>query len=234
MALTLRACALAGLVGCWLNSAIAQESADLRAVDTAVVQAAEPPPRVQDPTPELPEVNVVAETAGSGSQGNALPGNTIVETPTRTDTAIGEVGSSISVITGEQIAQRNITNVVDALRTLPGLNVVQNGGPGRQAAVFIRGADSSQTKVLLDGIWMNDPSTPDRSFDFSSVSIDNIDRIEVIRGPQSSLYGSDAMGGVINIFTTRGKGPRKTRVGMLGGSLGTQREWGNITGGGEL
>ncbi|HEX4148875.1 MAG TPA: TonB-dependent receptor plug domain-containing protein, partial [Pirellulales bacterium] len=244
----LRACALVVLLVVGSRIAAAQSAAlddppnsqaeiaqaeDPPATNTALAQPGEQAPPAQ-PLTEIPETTVVGQPAGSGAQGNALPGNTVVTTPTRTGTALGEIGSSISVVTAEQIAQRQITTLTDALRELPGVNVVQTGGYGGTTSVFIRGATSEQTKVLLDGIWMNDPSSPGRGFDFSQMSIDNIERIEVIRGPQSSLYGSDAIGGVINIITKRGSGKAQARAGIAEGTLHTQRQWANITGGSQL
>lgn len=192
-----------------------------------------PPVDARPPLEDIPETPVVAEIGGPGSQGGAAPGNTVVETPTRTGTPLSQVGSSVSVVTAADIEQRKQYSVLEVLRGLPGVDVVQSGGPGRVATVFIRGANSDQTKVLLDGIWMNDPITTGRLFDFSNLSVDNIERIEVIRGPQSVLYGSDAIGGVINIITKKGQGPRQTRAGAYGGAFQTSRESGNLSGGNE-
>jgi outer membrane cobalamin receptor len=117
----------------------------------------------------------------------------IVITATRIETASREVGSSITVITNQQIEERQDTTVLEVLRTVPALDVVRSGGPGGQTSVFIRGAKSEHTLVLIDGIEMNDPITPGRSYDFANLTTDNIERIEIIRGPQSTLYGSDAI-----------------------------------------
>ncbi len=183
------------------------------------------------PLTEAPETTVVGQQSGVGGQGGAVSGNQTVETATRTATPLSQVGSSTSVITAEQIAQRQIISVTDALRGLPGVDVVQSGSAGNVASVFIRGASSEHTKVLLDGIPLNDPITTGRLYDFSSLSIDNIERIEVIRGPQSVLYGSDAIGGVINIITRKGSGPWQKRFGAMGGSYGTSRESMSVSGG---
>ncbi|MEO7134821.1 MAG: TonB-dependent receptor plug domain-containing protein, partial [Vicinamibacterales bacterium] len=88
-----------------------------------------------------------------------------------------------------------------------GLSVHQSGGPGTQTSVFIRGANSNHTLVLLDGMRLSDPSTPNGAVDFAHLLTDNLERIEVVRGPMSTLYGSDALGGVINMMTKAGKGP---------------------------
>jgi vitamin B12 transporter len=130
----------------------------------------------------------------------------IVVTANRTDTPQQELGSAITVITESQLEKMQETTVLDALRTVPALDVVQVGGDGGQASVFIRGAKSEHTLVLLDGVEMNDPSTPGRSVDLANLATADVERIEVIRGPQSVLYGSDAMGGVINIISKTGRG----------------------------
>lgn len=212
----------------------------------AAVGAAQEPEQPAAP-PELPEVEettVVGDTpqADNPNQGANEPITTT--TPTRSETPIAEVGSSVTVITREQIERSGFTNVADVLRgvpgvdvvqqALPGLDVVQQGGPGRLTTVFIRGANSQQTKVLLDGIPLNDPSNASRLFDFANLTTDNIERIEVLRGPQSTLYGSDAIGGVINIITARGEGPLTVRGSTMGGSFGTTNGVANVSGGTDL
>lgn len=112
------------------------------------------------------------------------------------------VGSSVMVLDAGQIAQRKVATVLEVLRTVPGLEVSQSGGPGSIANVFIRGGNSSQTLVLIDGVRVN-PATLG-AFDFANLAAENIARIEVLRGPQSTLYGSEAIAGVISITTKRG------------------------------
>jgi len=155
----------------------------------------------------------------------------IVVTATRIETASREVGSSITVITGRQIEERQNTTVLEVLRTVPALDIIRSGGPGGQASVFIRGAQSEHTLVLIDGVEMNDPITPGRSFDFANLTTDNIERIEIIRGPQSTLYGSDAIGGVINIITKKGKGRIRGFMSAEGGSFNTFIENAGISAG---
>ncbi len=128
----------------------------------------------------------------------------VLVTATRTSTPAFEVGSSYSIITSEQIKREQLNNVVDVLRELPGISVVQQGGPGKIANVFMRGANPNHTLVIMDGVVLNDPSSPNNAFDFSFLNTNDIERIEVVRGPQSTLYGSDAMAGVINIITKEG------------------------------
>lgn len=128
----------------------------------------------------------------------------IIVTATRTETPTIALGSSVSVITSEDISKRQLNTVVDVLRELPGLLVTQQGGPGKLSYVFLRGANTNHTLVILDGVVMNDPSSPNNAFDFSYLNTNDIERIEVVRGPQSTLYGSDAIAGVINIITKKG------------------------------
>ena len=107
----------------------------------------------------------------------------------------------------------------DALSDVPGLNVVQTGGPGGTTSVFIRGANSNQTKVFIDGIDATDPATG--TFNFEHILTWDIDRVEIVRGPQSGLYGADAIGGVVNIITKQGSGPAQFGGSIEGGSFGT-------------
>ncbi len=151
----------------------------------------------------------------------------VVITATRIETPTSEVGSSVTVISRAQIEEQQKSTVPDVLGTVPGLDVVKRQGA---TSVFMRGAKSEHTLVLLDGIEMNDPISPGRAFDFSYLTVDNIERIEVIRGPQSTLYGSDAMGGVINIITRKGQGSTGGFVSAEAGSYNTFREKAGLSG----
>ncbi|HYA05990.1 MAG TPA: TonB-dependent receptor, partial [Xanthobacteraceae bacterium] len=132
--------------------------------------------------------------------------------------------SSVTVITATDIQNRQLASVPDALATVPGLNVVQTGGPGGLTSVFLRGTNSNHVKVLIDGIDVSDPSSVTAVFDFGQLLTGDIERIEVLRGPQSGLYGSDAIGGVISITTKSGSGPPKATASFEGGSFGTTIE----------
>lgn len=145
----------------------------------------------------------------------------LVISPTRESTPLGEVGSSVTLITEEDIKKSQRTTVVDVLRTVPGVSVTRSGGVGQIARVFIRGADSNHVLVLIDGVEANDPSSVDNAFDFANLSVDNIERIEVLRGPQGTLYGSEAIGGVISITTKKGQGPLKHFASLEAGSYQT-------------
>ena len=175
---------------------------------------------------------VVSDTQSpddSGSVPKIL--DTLVVTANRTANELRNVGSSITVITAEDIANRQAFSVADVLRSAPGVDVVQTGGLGQPTSVFIRGAASDQTLVLIDGMEVNDPSSTGNGFNFSNLMVDNIERIEILRGPQSPLYGSNAIGGVINIITKTGQGETKGYLDAQGGSFGTFRIGGGISGG---
>ena len=149
---------------------------------------------------------------------------------TRVPTPEDQLGTSVTVITGDQIEQKQRRTLPEVLQDVPGLNVVQTGSPGGTASVFIRGTNANHTKVLVDGIDVSDPSSTDGSFDFSQLLTSDIDRVEVLRGPQSGLYGSEAIGGVINIITKTGNGPPKATASIEGGSFGTFNQTAGISG----
>ncbi|HKD19503.1 MAG TPA: TonB-dependent receptor [Thermoanaerobaculia bacterium] len=113
-----------------------------------------------------------------------------------------DVGSAITVITRQDLEQHQAVQVSDVLRTVPGLDLTQQGTPGSLTSLFTRGTNSTQTLVLVDGVRMNSPYFA--GYDWSGLTTENIDRIEVARGPFSALYGSDAIGGVVQIFTRPG------------------------------
>ncbi len=157
----------------------------------------------------------------------------VTVTANRMQTPEQETASSLTVITREELQAAGIHTVADALKQTAGLNVIQNGPPGSTASVFIRGGDSDQTKVMLDGIELNDPVSPSRSYDVSHLLVHNIERIEIIRGPQSPLYGSDAMAGVINIISRVGQGKPRIRLSSQGGAFGTLSGRAEAAGGNE-
>src|SRR6202048_4364459 len=147
---------------------------------------------------------------------------TVIVSATRTDIPLDQSPASVSVIGSQEIEQKQIERVSDALREVPGLSVVQTGTPGQLTSVFARGLNSAHTQVLLDGIPINQGLAG--QFDFANLTTDDIDRIEVVRGPQSTIYGPRAMAGVIQIFTKRGEGTPGLTLSAEGGSYGTFRE----------
>ncbi len=157
-----------------------------------------------------------------------VPEVEIVVTPTRTERAISDSASPVTIITREQIQAKKSFDILDVLRQTPGLSIAQSGTFGKNASVFLRGAASNQTLVLLDGVRANSPA--DGRFDFGTVPIENVERIEILRGPQGALYGADAIGGVINIITRRGRGPLQTGGAIEYGSQNTNKQIVNVRG----
>jgi len=156
----------------------------------------------------------------------------IVVTAYRSPTDITKSGSAITVIPGDKINNASPGSLVDVLRQVPGLTVTQSGGPGGATEVSIRGAEAGHTLVMIDGVRVNDPASARNSFDFAVFSPTDIERIEILRGPQSALYGSDALGGVINIITRKRTGAMSMTVAAEGGSYDTFA--GNAAAGGSI
>ncbi len=147
----------------------------------------------------------------------------LVVTADRFPTDPDKITSSYTVVMQEEMQRRQLRTAGEVLKTVPGVSVQQSGGPGTQTSVFVRGANSNHVLVLVDGISVNDPSTPNGAPDFAHLLTENLDRIEIVRGPMSTMYGSQAIGGVINLVTKAGKGPMN---GAAFTELGT-RMWSN-------
>jgi vitamin B12 transporter len=145
-----------------------------------------------------------------------------VVTGTRIPTPQERVPAAVTVITRQDIEERGYQSLAEALVAVPGLRLVQTGGIGQQASAFIRGSNSRHVLVLLDGVPVNDPSEPNGAFNFGNELLGDIERIEVVRGPASALYGSGAIGGVVNMITRRA--PANTPAQVFGElAAGTQR-----------
>ncbi len=166
--------------------------------------------------------------------------NTVVVSATKTPSSRETLTQSVTVLTGEQLRAQGITRVVDALRSVPGTSLVQNGSVGSVTSLFLRGGESRYTKVMIDGVAVNSPGG---YFDFSHLTTDNIERIEVVRGPASVVYGADAVSGIVRIFTRQGRGrvsfsldgragTNDTKEGSLAISGSSQRARYSIGGGG--
>jgi vitamin B12 transporter len=146
----------------------------------------------------------------------------VVVTATKIETSADRLGAAVSVITEDELRTYNHSRIEDALRTVPGVEIIRQGSLGKTTGISIRGANGNQVQVLVDGMRVKDITLG--AFDFSNLSLDGIERIEVVRGPQSTLYGADAIGGVVNIITKKGSGPPAGAVGFEGGSHQTFRE----------
>jgi vitamin B12 transporter len=157
----------------------------------------------------------------------------IVVTANRLATPLDASTAAVSTLDAADLERRQTTFLVDALTTLPGVTVSQNGAFGGQASVRLRGAASEQTLVLVDGVVVNDPTSPGGGFNAAFLDTNDIARVEVLRGPQSTLWGSDAIGGVINIVTQRPRDGVTGRVNAEAGSFGALRAGGSFGYGGE-
>ncbi len=157
---------------------------------------------------------------------------TIEVTATRTPLSVVDIASSVTIISAEDIAKRQTFSLPDLLNTLPGIAVARAGSVGGQAQLRLRGGEANQTLVLIDGVQINDPAAGDE-VQFELLSTTEIERIEVIRGPLSSVWGSDAVSGVINIITKKGEGDLSVRTNGEAGAFGTYRFGGSIGGASE-
>jgi len=181
----------------------------LIAMGLPALACAETPPTAPAPTPDV---------AGSTA---ANAGGEIVVVANRSATLLETVGVSTTVLTLPQIRADQALVVSDILAREPGVSFARNGGVGETTSFFIRGAESDQTLVMIDGVRLDDPSAPGGGFDFGNLLVGDISRIEVLRGPQSTLYGSQAIGGVVNIVTAVPARPLEGDAQVEGGTYDT-------------
>ena len=155
----------------------------------------------------------------------------VITTASHLPVRSGALASTHTVITGAELRERGITLLLDALRDVPGLVLVQSGSYGAATSLFLRGGESDYVKVLVDGVTMNSPGG---AFNVANLTIENVDRIEVVRGPASVVHGADAMTGVVQVFTRRGAGALTPEISLEAGGLGNRRFGGALQGGGQL
>jgi vitamin B12 transporter len=167
------------------------------------------------------EAGQPAPGAAEAASPDTIDPASLAVAPTGTSEPVETIGSSVTVITAAEIDAQQRRTGNEILKSVPGVNVVQTGGAGGLTSVFIRGTNSNHTKVLIDGIDVSDPSSANRSYNFGLLTAFDLDRVEVLRGPQSGLYGSDALGGVVVIYSKKGEGPLKVEALTEGGSFGT-------------
>jgi vitamin B12 transporter len=169
-----------------------------------------------------------AAIATAQAQTVALP--EIVVSAGQTAMEAARVGASVTVLSGDELRQKQIPTVAEALRSVPGVEVDQSGGRGSITQVRIRGDEANHVLILIDGIEVN--AVADANFDFADLTVEDVDRIEVIRGPQSGIYGSNAQSGVISIITRTGKGLTKpaAEAKVEGGSMNTLSGNANVRG----
>ncbi|HEX5490982.1 MAG TPA: TonB-dependent receptor [Candidatus Udaeobacter sp.] len=170
----------------------------------------------------VPIISFAQQATPTASPGE-VEVESVVVSATRFDIPLDQSPASASVINSEEMEQKQIQRVSDALREVPGLSVVQTGSPGQLTSVFTRGLRSEHTQILLDGIPINQGLQG--AFNFADFTTDDIDRVEVVRGPQSTIYGPRALAGVIQIFTKQGTGTPGVMFAAEGGSYDSFREW---------
>jgi vitamin B12 transporter len=166
--------------------------------------------------------------AAPAQESTGTPLETVVVTATRTEAPLESVTNSVSVVSEADISARQSTTVTDALRDVPGVDISQSGSLGSATSVFIRGANSDQALILFDGVEANSPNLG--SFNFGNITTDNVGRIEVLRGAGGTLYGSEAIGGVVNVITKKGEGAPHLTLSSAGGNIGTTAEQGTFSG----
>jgi vitamin B12 transporter len=166
---------------------------------------------------------------GHAAQEEPIKLEEVVVTATRTEVPAEQLSSSVTVIGREEIERKKAATIQELLRDVKGVDVHGFGGPGSQVDVRIRGGNPSHTLVLVDGVRVNSPTSGD--FSFATLTTDSVERIEVVRGPMSTLYGSFAAGGVIHIITKRGSGPPTFNLLAEGGAFKTAREVMEVSGG---
>ncbi len=166
-------------------------------------------------------LRTVAAAGSAACLATAVQAADVIVSASRIDVPAGEIGTAASVIDRRQIEDSQTRIASDLLRQIPGIAVSRFGPAGTLTQIRIRGAEANHTQVRIDGIEVSDPSSPGNEFDFANLLAADIGRVTVLRGPQSALYGSDAMAGVIDIRTRRGDGPFSIDGFVEGGSFGT-------------
>jgi vitamin B12 transporter len=152
----------------------------------------------------------------------------VVVTATRSPLRLADSPAAVSVLRGDELRAAGITTVADALRRVPGVALAQSGSFGGTTALFLRGGESKYVKVLVDGVPANNPGG---EFDFGTLTTDNVERIEIVRGPASVLYGADAVVGVVQVFTRRGAGPTRASLSARAGTYDSRDLDGTVSGG---
>ena len=155
----------------------------------------------------------------------------IVVTATRIPLPQNMVTARVTVITGEELRAQGVEYLLDALKSVAGANVVQTGSFGGVTSLFLRGGESDYVQVLVDGVPVNEPGG---AYDFANLTVDDIERVEIVHGPASVLYGSEAISGVLQVFTRRGKGAPRGSVVLQGGTLHSIDREANLSGGNEF
>ncbi len=153
-----------------------------------------------------------------------------VVTASRIEEPLKYSPDSVTIVTAEEIQKKGKITVIDVLKDIPGVSITQYGAPGGSTSIYTRGTNNAHTLVMIDGVRIGDPMATDGKMSIADLSTDNIEKIEMVRGAQSVLYGSDAIGGIVNIITKKGRGKPRFYLSFEGGSLETFREKTGVSG----
>ena len=164
-------------------------------------------------------LSLTVVSAGGAQLSDTTTLSAMVISASKTPSSRVSLTQAVTVVTGEELKARGVTTVSDVLRTIPGAAVAQNGSVGSVSSLFLRGGESRYTKVLIDGVAVN---ASGGFFDFSHLTVDNIERIEIVRGPASVVHGADAISGIVQIFTRRGRGPFRASAEGRAGNRGSR------------
>ena len=156
--------------------------------------------------------------ASAQSSASSLAADEIIVSASRASQSINQLGDAISIISAEDIELQQLLTLDDALERAPGVTITRSGGIGQNTQVRMRGFTSKHILVMIDGVKLNNPSEADNQFGIDHLFLDNVERVEVLRGPQSGIYGADAVAGVINVVTKRPEGPLEVRGSAMYGS----------------
>ncbi|MDY0107493.1 MAG: TonB-dependent receptor plug domain-containing protein, partial [Giesbergeria sp.] len=151
-----------------------------------------------------------------------------VVTATRTEQPLADLVADVSIIDRETIEASGATGLADVLARLPGVEITRNGGVGNATSVYLRGAESRFTAVYIDGVRVDSQSTGGAQWE--QIPLGQIERIEVLRGPAAAVYGSDAIGGVVQLFTRKGEGPARPYAGVGLGTHGLRKVEAGVSG----
>jgi vitamin B12 transporter len=218
------------ILGSWVSPAFPEAPPAASSTPNAAASSGTAPAAAATPGANSSQSSVrpgAGKSASAQSDKNSasqkkLPRMLIVVTATRMPQPIGEVGVTTSVVTSHRIETQQLQNVDNALREVPGIQVTQSGSPGTESDVSIRGSTPAETLIMIDGVPVNDSATG--QFDISRLTTDDLNRIEVVRGAGGALYGSQAIGGVVNLITQEGSGPPKFSLLSEGGNRASQQQ----------
>jgi len=175
------------------------------------------------------QAQAVTDPAAAAATAAGRKLDDVIVTGTRSPMRLADALGDLTLITRDDIEKQGYGSLPDLLRNVAGLEMTRNGSAGANTSLYLRGAETRHTVVLLDGVRIDSQSTG--GADWQNIPLSQIDRVEVLKGPASALYGSDAIGGVVQIFTRRGNGRTQVELGVGGGNLGRTRADASITGG---